>query len=325
MPAGDDTRYLSTVEAAASLGVSVSTIKRWVDEGILPAHRTAGGHRKISSEVLALARQGALVRGDLTARQVVSARDQPIELESAAAALRDALPRGEATEASADPRHLPLECAARTLADQVIAPVMAQVGHDWETSRIDVWQEHRVTQLCAGALYDLKDELESAGGAPPTGRGSGTAPEGDPYLLPTLLAQLVLLDAGWEAINLGPHTPFPSLTKAMRELRPRLLWLSVSHVSNPAEFTTAYRPLYRAAENRRRGCRGRAGAGGVDSIGDSLYDVRGRTQSSGRVRADTPSQAETAEPRPTSEGGHGPAESTLKCGGVRRFSTRQLC
>ena len=38
---------------------------------------------------------------------------------------------------------------------------MAQVGHDWKTARIDVWHEHRGTQLVAAALYDLKDELEA--------------------------------------------------------------------------------------------------------------------------------------------------------------------
>src|SRR6185295_4690535 len=97
----------------------------------------------------------------------------------------------------------------------------------WEAARIDVWQEHRGTQLLAAALYDLKGELEARSErSRPVAVGG--APEGDPYLLSTLLAQLVLLDAGWEAVNLGPNTPLASLTKAMRALRPRLVWLSVS-------------------------------------------------------------------------------------------------
>lgn len=133
------------------------------------------------------------------------------------------------------------------LADRLVAPVMARVGHDWQTDRIDVWQEHRGTLLCSAALYQLKREIEAR-----TERDRpvaiGGAPEGDPYLLASLLAEMVLLDAGWEAVNLGPNTPLPSLARAIPELRPRLVWLSVSHLDDPATFAPAYRELYRTAE-----------------------------------------------------------------------------
>src|SRR5581483_1055409 len=95
----------------------------------------------------------------------------------------------------------------------------------------------------------------------------GAAPEGDPYVLPSLLAQFVLLDAGWEAVNLGPNTPLTSLARAARELRPRLLWVSASHLRDGEEFVRAYRDLYQAAE--RQGVAvavgGRALAGDVRS------------------------------------------------------------
>ena len=247
----DETPYLSTVRAAEALGVSVSTVKRWVDEGILPAHRTAGGHRKLlRAEVLALARQGELPRADLAVLAAGGAGGEEAPLDATAAALLDALTRGAGAEAGSLIRRayragVPIE----TLADQVVAPVMARVGHDWETARIDVWQEHRATQVCASALYDLKEEVEArAERNRPVAVGG--APETDPYLLATLLAQLVLLDAGWDAVNLGPHTPLPSLARATRQLRPRLLWLSVSHLDDPAQFLPAYRDLYRAAEQQ---------------------------------------------------------------------------
>jgi excisionase family DNA binding protein len=251
MRIGDNSLYLSTVQAAAALGVSVSTVKRWVDEGVLPAHRTAGGHRKLlRAEVLALARQGDLPRGDLAAVSPVSAKDPAVDLEAAVAGLVKALLEGRGIEVSAIIRQTYRSgVAVETLADQLIAPALAKVGHDWETARIDVWQEHRGTQLCAAALYDLKGELEArAEKNRPVAVGG--APDGDPYHLPTLLAQYVLLDAGWEAVNLGPNTPLPSLTKSLKELRPRLVWLSASYLENNAAFIDAYKNLYRVAERQ---------------------------------------------------------------------------
>jgi excisionase family DNA binding protein len=251
MPTGYHLQYLSTPEAAGVLGVSVSTIKRWVDEGVLPAHRTAGGHRKLlRAEVLALARQGDLPRGDLAALTAVSARESALDLETMVADLWKTLLDGQGFEVRAMIRRAyGSGVAIETLADRVIAPAMAKVGHDWETARIDVWQEHRATQLCAAALFDLKNELEArAERNRPVAVGG--APEGDPYLLPTLLAQYVLLDSGWEAVNLGPNTPLQSLAKALKELRPRLLWLSVSYVEHKATFIDGYQELYRAAERQ---------------------------------------------------------------------------
>jgi excisionase family DNA binding protein len=248
---GDRSLYLSTVQAAEALGISVSTLKRWVDAGILPAHRTAGGHRKLlRAEVLAVARQRAMPRGDLAALSVASPRGQGPELETVGSALLDAVLRGQGAEVTAIIRGAYRSgVAIESLADGVIAPVMASVGHEWQTARIDVWQEHRGTQLCAAALYDLKDELEArAERNRPVAVGGAT--EGDAYLLPTVLAQLVLLDAGWEAVQLGPNTPLASLTKALEDLRPRLVWLSVSYVADAAGFISAYRDFYRTAERR---------------------------------------------------------------------------
>jgi methanogenic corrinoid protein MtbC1 len=56
------------------------------------------------------------------------------------------------------------------------------------------------------------------------------------------------IDAGWDAVNLGPNTPFKSLGKAIHDLRPRLLWLTVSHLGPEADFLRDYTELYRQAE-----------------------------------------------------------------------------
>ena len=40
-------------QAAALLGVSVDTVRRWVDQGRVPSRRTEGGHRVIDGAALA--------------------------------------------------------------------------------------------------------------------------------------------------------------------------------------------------------------------------------------------------------------------------------
>lgn len=242
--------YLSTPQAAEVLGVSVSTVKRWVDDGVLPAQRTAGGHRKLlRAEVLDLVRRGALPRGDLAAANRASPHPRRTEPETAAGALLEALLRGGAAEAQGVLRHArDSGMAMEIIADQVVAPAMFRVGEEWRAGRLDVWREHRATQLCVAALYPWKAEFGARAGGDHRPIAIGGAPEGDPYLLASLLAQLALLESGWEAVNLGPNTPLPSLANALRELRPRLLWLSVSYVEDLPKFLSGYQELYRIAE-----------------------------------------------------------------------------
>jgi len=43
---------LSISEAARVLGVSLSTVRRWSDAGVLPSYRTPGGQRRFSRDQL---------------------------------------------------------------------------------------------------------------------------------------------------------------------------------------------------------------------------------------------------------------------------------
>lgn len=245
-------KYFSTTEVAKALGIGVSTVKRWVDEGVLPAHKTAGGHRKLLvADVLELARHGDFPQAGLTAlMDPRRERKLPVNCDLADE-LRRSLLAGDAEQV----RLLIIGSyrsgmSMEDLADQAIAPAMKDIGRDWETGRIDVMEEHRASQLCAAALYELKPTLESRA-VKNRPRAVGGAAPNDQSLLPTLLAQMVLIDASWDAVNLGSNTPLHSLSKAIVELRPKLLWLSVCHPmtkDEEEEFVSGYRALYKQAE-----------------------------------------------------------------------------
>lgn len=243
--------YASTAGVARALGVSVTTVKRWVDDGILPAHRTPGGHRKLMmADVVRLARDGNLPQADLTQLDPRWAATTPADPARRSHDLADMIRAGDAAAVRAIIHRsyqagMPIEI----LADDVIAPALARVGHEWETGRIDVMHEHRGTQLVTGAVYELKAAIERA-----ADRGRcvavGGAIELDHYVLPSLLAQVALLDAGWEAVNLGPNTPFFSFRRALDELSPRLVWVSVSYLAQPQGFEREYTEFFEFAQSR---------------------------------------------------------------------------
>jgi excisionase family DNA binding protein len=237
--------FLSTAQVAEGLGIGVSTVKRWVEDGILPATKTAGGHRKLLlADILEVARRNNLPVRDL-ARLTSGGRGA--RLQDATKLwknLHQKLLKGDASEVRAIVHGvyrdgMPIE----TLADELIGPAMHRVGKDWETGSIDVMHEHRATQLCSAVLFELKQVLETrANRQRPL--AVGAAPEGDQSVLGSLLAQMVLLDAGWDAVNLGPNTPLKSLSLAISELHPKLVWLSISHRKVDESFRREYVALY---------------------------------------------------------------------------------
>ena len=240
--------FMNTEEVARILGVGVSTVKRWVDLGILPASRTCGGHRRIlMTDVMRLARSGRLPDIDLARLPFLLNGETLREHTELIRELYSSLISGDETRI----RALLAEThqggmAVETLADEIIRPAMQLLGHEWSEGKIDVMHEHRGVQAFFSALCELKHLLLA--GADRSGPVAvGGAPEKDHYLLPNLLAELVLIDSGWEVVNIGANTPLSAFHRALDEFRPRMLWLSISHLEDPATFLETYRRLHDAA------------------------------------------------------------------------------
>lgn len=224
---------LSPKELASAVGVSESSLKRWADEGKVRVSRTAGGHRRIAltdavkfirdsqldvvrPEVLGLAETGNI-------RAAIHA-DDPLAL---AEPLYDALHRGDLPEARSMLIAAFLDGKSiASLCDGPVRSVLARLGELYQHSDEGIFIEHRATDMCIHTLNQIRTMIATDISDAPVAVG-GT-PSEDPYIIPSLMATVVLTDLGYRAMNLGPDMPFEVLAGAAAKENARLVWLSAS-------------------------------------------------------------------------------------------------
>lgn len=236
---------LTPKQVALAIDVSESSVKRWCDKGVIPTSYTGGGHRRIALpgllRFLRSQRQN-LRRPEVLGLPSATGRKRQ-DIAGAADLLMDALLTGDVEGVRRIALDLYLaEHRLAAVCDQVIAPAMSSIGEMWECGSAEVYQERRSCELVLRPLYEIGDLLPLPSADAP--RALGAAPAGDQYHLATTMAELVLRDAGWHATSMGPNVPLESLTKALKQHRPRLFWLSCSHLEHEDEFIRGYNELY---------------------------------------------------------------------------------
>jgi MerR family transcriptional regulator, light-induced transcriptional regulator len=239
---------LTPKQVAYSMGVSEASLKRWCDKGLLAATRTAGGHRRLAlATVIQFLRETGRepLRPEVLGLPPATGRGKPAIGRAVDQAV-DALTAGDEERL----RRLVLNLylarhPVRHICDQVLAAAFHEIGHQWQGGRIEVYRERRACEMCIRVLFELRSTLPPVPDTAPLAVG-GTA-EGDPYQLPTAMVELALREAGWLAQSFGAGVPFGALCAAVREVRPRLFWLSVSSIASPADFLAGYAGLHDAA------------------------------------------------------------------------------
>lgn len=235
---------LTSREVAEALDVSESSVKRWCDSGRLRMVRTPGGHRRIPVEaVLELSRSG----GPTVQHPALLAGSEAASPMSRATARRE-LARALLADDKAAARQV-LDAQRRAtsgfdvVADEVVAPALALIGERWAKGTVEIYEERRACGLLHGYLHALGDELPPP--EPHAPEAIGGTLEGDPFSLPTALAEIVLRERGFAARSLGCWLPADTIARAIEDRRPRLVWLAVGHVG--ARFATDYAKVQRAA------------------------------------------------------------------------------
>lgn len=204
--------------------------------------RTAGGHRRIPrkclEELLALGGDFAASQFNLPIVDAVAATvAEASATEFASRSLgvcqsefREALGAGKEARCRELLNSLIAGGFTRLqAADSLITDAMHHIGHRWEQGEMAIYQERRACGICLGLIHELKQSIVIAENAP---IAIGGSPEGDVYQLPTLLVELALCESGWRATSLGCNVPMRSMSAAVSEYQPRLLWISMSAVES---------------------------------------------------------------------------------------------
>lgn len=235
---------LTTRQVAHALNVSESSVKRWCDRGLIPTTRTLGGHRRVplAGFVKFLEETNREVATPIPGVEGLAKAKGPLEPEALAeqrTTFREALKMGDedrCREVLSD--WYSHHGSFALMVDEYIATALTDIGEAWDCGDLEVYQERRACEICARLLYEFRRLIPEPPENAPLAMG-GT-PEGDHYSLATQAVEIVLRECNWRSVNLGPNLPFETLLSAALEHRPRMLWLSVSHIASPEEFIKAF-------------------------------------------------------------------------------------
>lgn len=263
---------LSPKDLALAIGVSESSLKRWVDDGLIQVFRTAGGHRRIMlPEAIRFVRENhaSVVRPDLLGMpELMKVPPDKWGGRVEGSDLLSVLERGDSEAARA--MLLSLYLSGRSLAELCDGPIrecMHKLGELWKHDVSGIYIEHRTTDICIQSLSYLRSLIRVPGEDAPVAIGGAVS--GDPYILPSLMCALVLADVGFREVNLGPETPIDVLVSAAAHYHPKLVWLSVSIQGAPPQV----RDQIVALPARMPGTRVVLGGRGVDAL--SLPPTKG--------------------------------------------------
>ena len=241
---------LSPKQLGKAVGLSESTLKRWIDAGQLRVERTPGGHRRIDqAEAIAFIRaQGLAVKDPLPlglpeGLEEVGSTDR----NEHAAMLVDMVLKGELAKARASiVRSFIDGVPLADLFDQTLKQALCELGELWGCQGQENWEglaaEHMATDACIQAISEIRSMMPSPKDGAPV--AIGMAPQQDPYLLPGLMAGVALSELGFRVINLGPNVPMPAFIAACKRHNPVLGFISIT--SEPHEHLAT--ELTQAAE-----------------------------------------------------------------------------
>jgi MerR family transcriptional regulator, light-induced transcriptional regulator len=108
--------------------------------------------------------------------------------------------------------------------DEVLMPLLTEVGERWHSGRFSPAQEHVVSVAARRVVTWMVDAYEPPAGAPVA---LVTTVAGEQHEFGALLVTVLALDAGWGVVYLGTSLPAPEIVRAARSVGATLVALSI--------------------------------------------------------------------------------------------------
>jgi len=242
-------QYFSTSDLAHLLGVHVSTIKRWTEEGKINCTKTAGGHRKFAFQHISEFLQEH-------EDKIEQANFLPIESESDLQ-LSYELMQGNIDflvdflfkqALSRDRRQVHKVLKGLYLAqqplhwiyDNIITPVLHKIGDHWEAKDLSIIEEHFAAQTIRDAIVRLQGLLVLP-------RKSGhnilcLSLSSELHDIAIKMVDHILEERGFDVLFSGQMTPLYGIETILEKYQIKRLYLSSTYVPdlNRAQFELNY-------------------------------------------------------------------------------------
>ncbi len=216
-------------EVARRTGVGAELLRAWERRyGLLAPERTGSGYRLYSeADVRRVARMQELLAGGLSAAEAArQALAEPAEpsLDGAPADLRTALERLDDAGAHAAFDRLLAAYSLRPVLEDVVLPLLRDIGDRWSRGEATVAQEHFASNLVRGRLLGLARGWDRGSGP----RAVLACPPGERHDLGLLAFGLALREQGWRITFLGADTPADTLVETVAAIEPEAVVLAVA-------------------------------------------------------------------------------------------------
>lgn len=234
---------VTTRQAAHILAVHESSVKRWCNDGLLPAQLTAGSHRRLKfSDVIAFARSEKI---DYPLSPF-SPHEQDVWM-----AIQDALKGNyeevrsllyDATNANRESfvqqlvtTLMKMGAPIGSVFDNVLGPVVRTMTDDWVAGVIAKGDSRRMTQLLADCIACVRSRIPTIANRP---LALVACSPGNETELGALMLRATLEQSGWRTVYPGPDLSIDDLAIQQSRWNARVVCMSLQDSETDHDVTS---------------------------------------------------------------------------------------